>query len=104
MAALRRGHAPATIKAGVLAYYATDDATKDGGQFAKGVHRIVEADRWQAFAEPALSDDPDWPAMVALWARTGRWSSALGPPPDAPGTQVPEDLRRSPPPHDRTAA
>lgn len=91
-AARRRGGDPDAIVAGVMAYYASDDATKDSGQFAKGVHRIIENDRWAEFAAPQ-DDEPDWSALVALWAKSGRWSPALGPPPDAPGTRVPSSLR-----------
>ena len=35
----------------------------------------------------------DWPALVDLWRATGRWAAALGPPPDHPETQVPQQLR-----------
>lgn len=36
---------------------------------------------------------PDWESLVGLWRKTGRWASALGPPPDHPETQVPQQLR-----------
>lgn len=35
----------------------------------------------------------DWGALVDNWRATGRWASSLGPPPDHPETQVPQQLR-----------
>lgn len=90
-AAVKRGHAPEAILAGVKAYYASDDATKDGGQFAKGVHRIIENDRWQSYSPE--DKPPDWENFLATWRATGRWPKSLGPPPDHPETLVPQALR-----------
>lgn len=47
-AAMRRGHSPEAVLAGVKAAYAS--ATYSG-EHAKGVHRLIEADRWQTFVE-----------------------------------------------------
>ena len=41
--------------AGLAAYYASPEATKDGGEFAKGAHRIIANDRWESFVEAAPS-------------------------------------------------
>ena len=50
VAAMRRGHDPASVAAGVRAAYAS---TTYAGDHAKGVHRLIEADRWQTFVEEA---------------------------------------------------
>lgn len=52
-AAVKRGHSVDEVREGVEAYYASREATKDGGEYAKGVHRIVENDRWQEFSPSA---------------------------------------------------
>lgn len=61
-AAMRRGHDPASVLDGVRAAYAS---TTYGGDHAKGVHRLIEADRWQTFVEAATpatqADAPKWP-------------------------------------------
>jgi len=87
-AAMRRGADPADVLVGIRAAYAS---TTYGGDMAKGVHRLIEGDRWRGFVE----DDrpPDWEALVGLWRATGRWASSLGPPPDHPETQVPQQMR-----------
>jgi len=49
-AALRRGHAPEAVLAGLLAAYRSDTYA---GDKAKGVHRLIEKDRWASFTETA---------------------------------------------------
>ena len=88
-AAMRRGHEPKAVLAGIRAAYASESYS---GDMAKGVHRLIEADRWASFAEDPKAG-PDWPAAVELWRASGRWPKSLGPPPDHPETQVPETLR-----------
>jgi|GEM_PF-2128284 len=60
-AAKRRGHDPAKILAGVKAAYAS---TTYAGEHAKGVHRLVESDRWASFLDdptkPAPAEQPPW--------------------------------------------
>ena len=87
-AAIRRGAEPADVLAGLKAAYASPSYS---GEMAKGVHRLIEGDRWQAFVDDDVG--PDWEALVGLWRETGRWASALGPPPNDPQTQVPQQLR-----------
>ena len=87
-AAMRRGASPADVLAGLKAAYASPSYS---GDMAKGVHRLIEGDRWQSFVDDDVG--PDWEALVGLWRQTGRWASALGPPPDHPETQVPQQLR-----------
>lgn len=111
-AAVKRGHTIEQIAAGVVAYYASDQATKDGGEFAKGIHRLVENDRWQEFT-PAGSlfhgdmhverDDPMLrPSEVRqrLWmqdfqASPGQWREhERGPKPGAVGCRVSPEIQR----------
>jgi len=87
-AAMRRGANPADVLVGIRAAYAS---TSYAGDMAKGVHRLIEGDRWRGFVEDAKP--PDWQALVDNWRATGRWASSLGPPPDHPETQVPQQLR-----------
>ncbi|MEH6676152.1 YdaU family protein [Phenylobacterium sp.] len=48
-AALRRGHQPEAVLAGLLAAYRSDTYS---GDKAKGVHRLIDKDRWASFIEP----------------------------------------------------
>lgn len=105
-AAAKRGHPPETVRAGLAAYFASPEATKDGGQFVKGVHRMVEGDRWEAFVEPPTpearpSDElvrKSWEFRMSRWAQ-GAWDEERwGPKPGEPKCQVPVDLL--PPPAD----
>lgn len=47
-AAVRRGHEPEKIRSALLAAYASPSFS---GDHAKGVHRLIENDRWQSFEE-----------------------------------------------------
>lgn len=84
-AAVRRGGDPDQIQSACRAYYANQDP-----EYAKGVHRLIENDRWREHLpdEPVVTAE-DLAAAVALWRSTGRWSRHLGPPPDQPGTRAP---------------
>lgn len=53
--AIKRGGKPSAILAAVAAYYALPDTTRDGGQYARGVAVILNADRWTEYAAPAPS-------------------------------------------------
>lgn len=95
-AAVRRGSDPAMILAGVEGYYASPDATKNQGEFAKGVHVVVSSGRWEAFLPdvetPAVADDADpWPKRLKGWRLNGYWHSDWGPKPGKPGCQAPEE-------------
>lgn len=101
LAAVRRGHAVSAIIAGVAAYYRSRDATKNEGEFAKGAHRIIEADRWQAFAEPASDQsspsitDPNarWRHRCLAMSTNGYWNTNdWGPKPGRPGCEAPADI------------
>lgn len=94
-AAIKRGHDPAAVLSGVQGYYASDHATKDGGAFAKGAHRLIENDRWMEFTTDAPTgavepwSDERWRAAVAIFAETGDWSEKVGPPPGSPDCNAP---------------
>jgi hypothetical protein len=94
-AAVGRGHDPAAITRGLAAYYASDEATKAGGQYAKGCHRMIENDRWEAFAPPVIvTPDPPadpWRSRVRAFADPANryWNRQdWGPAPDKPGCAV----------------
>jgi uncharacterized protein YdaU (DUF1376 family) len=106
-AAYRRGKAHPDIVAGLRGYFASDGATKDNGAFAKGVHRMIEGDRWESFAEAAPAailfdpktaappDDP-WRKRVREFAKNGfwnrvEWGSAA---PSRPGCAAPAEIQR----------
>jgi len=101
----RRRQDPEAIAAALRAYYASPDATKEGGEFAKGVHRLVQEDRWAPWSielkpssatDPATWSDERWAAAISRWRATGRWPGDIGPPPDDPSTLVPANLRLAP--------
>lgn len=106
-AAIRRGHTVDQIAAGLAGYYASREATKDGGEYAKGLHRMVENDRWQAFvvgdlASPTSPLDPmlqpeDW--RQRKWMEEfveGRfsWAGQRGPEPGQAGCRVAPEIQR----------
>lgn len=102
--AVRRGKSIKAIQAGLGAYFASQEATKDGGAFVKGVHRMIEGDRWEAFVEtrppdgPPSPDDPGpWRRRMLDWTKNRYWNSTdWGPKPGSPGCLVP--ARWLPPP------
>lgn len=90
LAAVGRGHDPARVLAGVKAAYAS---TVFEGQHAKGVHRLIEHDRWASFlddpapaAAPAVFDGPELlraevvtrmgEAFARAWIDPCRWDDA----------------------------
>lgn len=106
-AAYRRGRSHAEIVRGLKAYFASDAATKDGGAFAKGVHRMIENDRWESFAPddaggapglpldaPEPADDP-WRRRVREFSRNRYWNRLeWGEPPGRPGCRAPAEIQR----------
>lgn len=95
--AIRRGRDPAEMFAALVAYFASPDATKDDGKFAKGTHRLIENDRWEAFAgaaEPkavAALRDP-WPGRITEYRLANYWNSQWGPKPGKPGCKIPPEI------------
>ena len=77
VAAMRRGHDPASVAAGVRAAYAS---TTYAGDHAKGVHRLIEADRWQTFVEEIAPTPPP-----AAWSGPWQLRAAVA---DAAGEDV----------------
>jgi len=92
-AAKARGHALPDIIAGLKAAYASKSYQ---GETAKGVHRLIQNDRWASFVETGEAStvwgDDRWSAVVALNREEGWWSPDLGPPPGQPGCRVPAHL------------
>lgn len=95
-AALKRGAKPDEIMAGLMAYWRSDDATKDGGAYAKGVHRMIADDRWRDWTSASLipaGEQPDWPARLRIWRSTEQWHhTSWGPSPGYPTCQCPPEL------------
>lgn len=97
-AAVARGGTETRIVAALRAYYASEDATKDDGRFAKGAHVVLRADRWEAFedapsAMPLVRPDEDpWPRRMLHWRKAQYWNSEWGPKPGKPGCLVPAHL------------
>lgn len=96
--ALRRDHTAEDVIAGVAAYFDSPDATKDGGKFARGTHRIIENDRWQAFEPelkaPTVEINP-WPKRLTAYRINGYWHSDWGPKPGKPDCTVPTEALMS---------
>ena len=92
-AAMRRGNDPASVRAGLVAAYASQTYA---GDKAKGVHRLIENDRWASFVEPDTSrpawDDDRWRAALSLHREEGLWSDKMGPKPGQPGCRAPVAL------------
>jgi hypothetical protein len=89
--ALRRGHSVGAVAAGLRAAYASPSYS---GDHAKGIHRLIENDRWQSFAEPekpasSAWDDARWRSALSLHRDEGWWPDTLGPRPGASGCPAP---------------
>lgn len=103
-AAIGRGGDPDVIAESLTAYFSSEDASKDGGAFAKGVHRMIEGDRWQDWAPDARavshSDQTmtrdDWARRMMLFREKGAWPGTWGPKPGEYGCEVPADLQAAP--------
>jgi len=91
-AALRRGKTPEQIQRGLAAYYASEE----GRRVEKGVHRMIENDRFEAFLAPETDttawDDLRWQVAVNRWRRDGFWPEGIGPAPGQPGCRCPASL------------
>jgi hypothetical protein len=96
IAAARRGHRPDAVIAALGAYYASEAATKDGGQFAKGAHRMIEKDRWrdyEAAAAVRLEPVDPWIARVREFASNRHWNTVdWGPAPGKVACRAPLDV------------
>lgn len=94
-AAIKRGGDLEGIRAALKAYWSSPDATKDGGEYAKAIHRMIEGDRWrdwitQTTAAPA--NGPNWTDRARAWRELGRWNPSWGPAPGEPGCACPAHL------------
>ncbi len=89
-AAVKRGCDLAGIESGLAAYFGSEDATRDGGRFVKGVHRLVQADRWASHVEPQadLLTQPtmtEAEARMLAWTKNRYWNPDWG---DRPGREA----------------
>lgn len=66
-AAVNRRKNPARIAAALAAYYASHDATKDNAKWAKGLHRMIEQDRWEAWSSAEVVSIGPSPVMQRRW-------------------------------------
>lgn len=98
-AAVKRGGEVDGIIRALKAYWRSEDASKDDGAYAKGIHRMIEGDRWRDWASaPAGSattpaDEPiNWAMRMTFWRKDGTWLGAWGPTPREKGCQCPAEL------------
>lgn len=93
-AAVGRGKDPAIIVPALEAYFASPDARKNDGEFVKGVHRMIEGDRWEAFVAEGSTDPPDtdpWPRRLREFQSNQYWNTTdWGPKPGKPGCRAPQ--------------
>ncbi len=105
-AAYRRGKALPEIMAGLHGYFATEGATKDGGHYAKGVHRMIEGDRWESFVtaspppgagllERLAEPENPWSRRVREYAKNRYWNRLdWGGEPGRSGCAAPAEIQR----------
>lgn len=98
-AAAKRGKNLQAVRAGLQAFYASPDATKEGGKYAAGVHRVIQGDRWESFAPKVSHIDAEasrrmWRSQMADWMEAPEiWDRhARGPRPDEPGCRIPPEV------------
>lgn len=99
-AAIKRGGEPDAITKALNAYWRSEDATKNDAAYAKGIHRMIEGDRWKgwetataATAQPV--DAPvNWEWRMAQFRGPDRvWIESMwGPAPGRDGCLVPAEL------------
>lgn len=95
LSALKRGGEFEAIRSALRSYWASPDAQKDGGDYVKGIHRMIEADRWQDWAgtqHTGPADGPNWADRAKVWRELNRWNPSWGPLPGEPGCGCPADL------------
>lgn len=101
-AAVRRGGSMDEIARSVERYYASADATKNAGEYAKGLHRLIENDRWRDLPESPPPFDPmlqpeDWRQhrwMAEFAEGKFAWDPRRGPKPGEPGCRVAPEIQR----------
>jgi Helix-turn-helix domain len=95
-AAYKRGHTLEQILGGLKGYFASREATRENGQYIKGVHRMIENDRWLEFSAKApvhhMAPASPWPRRLHEWVTRSEWDDAgWGPRPGQPGCKAPAD-------------
>jgi uncharacterized protein YdaU (DUF1376 family) len=106
--ALKRGHRLTDVRAAIEAYYASREATKDGGDYAKGIHRLIENDRWTAFATAEAAPTTAWNSGITApdeqrqrawmrdWVEHPSWwkPGDRGPAPGREGCRIAPEIQR----------
>lgn len=98
IAAKKRGKNLAAIRRAVSAYFADPDIAREDHAFAKGVHRVIQNDVWETWAQGEgvehLPVDPAfqrrvWRTWMEDWLKDQPWDRSIrGPRPDEPGCTV----------------
>lgn len=78
-------------------FAATEQATKDGGQFVPGLERWLRKGQWRDFlsvtqATTQQGETPIWEHRVARFRQDGAWPSSWGERPDRPRCQAPSEV------------
>lgn len=100
-AAARRGKKLTEIRDAVSAYFQDKDVAKEKHKFARGVHRVVNADFWENWHVQEPSNDlmfyqvqcSNWRKQMSYFLAGEDWNRAsLGPRPDEPGCRIPLEI------------
>lgn len=122
--ALKEGAAPPDLIAGVRAYFADPEPSREDGRYAMALHRLIEQDRWREWFTPAASGGNAGPSRPNAgpsglspaeladigtfaapgprmqrswmddWRRGQPWPDRRGPEPGQPGCRISPDLLR----------
>lgn len=108
--AVKRGKNPAAIRRAVAAYYADPDICREEHRYAKGVHRVIQGDHWETWAQAEgvvhldgwTEDDARalqltkfrfWMKEYVENPKRGDWDESVrGPRPHEPGCRIPASV------------
>ena len=91
----------AAIRQAVGAYYLDPEKSKEDYRWARGVHRVVQDDYWESWAQAEGVEHIDvdlqrrnWRSQMRSWlAKDYPWNrDARGPAPDEPGCRIPLEI------------
>ncbi len=89
---IRAGAHAAEIEAGMRAYLADPEKTKDRGQFMPAFERWLGDETWREWAEQNGGPKVDWSLRLGFWLDKKLWPERWGPSPDDPACEAPKDL------------